>query len=244
MNNLEKQIIYSVLVRLIESGETLTRLERRDLLNQLCMVNSRMTLDEILSVSENNRKLQIKRGTTNENDNFTGAIGEITMDTDVKTLRVHDGETVGGIALARADAEFDMSQISYDNAHQLIGNRIWISEEVSLSSSANVVINHNLNLEQPYMALAIPYLKFYDTIAGYAVGDIISQFGLATNAYTPNNQLLSSSDYGKFLNLDTNTVTIPRSQYSRIYIPNKSTGIPEVPIISTSSVKVFVKIIY
>lgn len=101
MNEQEKQTIYSVLVRLIESGETLTRLERRDLLNQLCMVNSRMTLDEILSVSENNRKLQIKRGTSLENDTYTGTSGEITMDTDTRTIRVHDGETAGGVALAR-----------------------------------------------------------------------------------------------------------------------------------------------
>lgn len=48
------------------------------------------------------RQIQIRRGTTLENDNFTGAIGEITMDTDAKTLRVHDGETVGGVPLARA----------------------------------------------------------------------------------------------------------------------------------------------
>lgn len=47
------------------------------------------------------RQIQIRRGTTLENDNFTGAIGEVTMDTDAKTLRVHDGETVGGVALAR-----------------------------------------------------------------------------------------------------------------------------------------------
>lgn len=47
------------------------------------------------------RQIQIRRGTTLENDNFTGAIGEITMDTDAKTLRVHDGETVGGVALAK-----------------------------------------------------------------------------------------------------------------------------------------------
>ena len=42
------------------------------------------------------RVLQIRRGTTEQNDNFTGMIGEITMDTDAKTLRVHDGETQGG----------------------------------------------------------------------------------------------------------------------------------------------------
>jgi hypothetical protein len=39
---------------------------------------------------------QIRRGNTADNDAFTGAQGEITMDTTTKQLRVHDGETQGG----------------------------------------------------------------------------------------------------------------------------------------------------
>ena len=42
------------------------------------------------------RQIQIRRGSATEHNNFTGAIGEITMDTTNKTLRVHDGETIGG----------------------------------------------------------------------------------------------------------------------------------------------------
>ncbi len=49
------------------------------------------------------KQIQIRRGTTSEHTNFTGAIGEITMDTDTKTIRVHDGTTVGGVPLARRD---------------------------------------------------------------------------------------------------------------------------------------------
>ncbi|MCL2538507.1 MAG: hypothetical protein FWF34_02640 [Alphaproteobacteria bacterium] len=44
---------------------------------------------------------KIRRGTRVQHENFTGAMGEITMDTDDKTLRVHDGETLGGTPLAR-----------------------------------------------------------------------------------------------------------------------------------------------
>ena len=47
------------------------------------------------------RQIQIRRGTAAEHENFTGAIGEITMDTTNKTLRVHDGETAGGTILAK-----------------------------------------------------------------------------------------------------------------------------------------------
>jgi hypothetical protein len=49
------------------------------------------------------KALQLRRGTTAKNDNFTGLPGEITFDTKIKTLRVHDGETLGGFTVARAD---------------------------------------------------------------------------------------------------------------------------------------------
>lgn len=46
------------------------------------------------------RQIQSRRGSADEHANFTGAIGEITMDTTKKTLRVHDGQTPGGYILA------------------------------------------------------------------------------------------------------------------------------------------------
>lgn len=45
------------------------------------------------------KQWKIRRGTSAENDAFTGAIGEVTMDTTNKTLRVHDGNTAGGNSL-------------------------------------------------------------------------------------------------------------------------------------------------
>lgn len=41
-----------------------------------------------------------RRGTTAQNDAFTGAEGEIVVDTQKHTLRVHDGETQGGFEMA------------------------------------------------------------------------------------------------------------------------------------------------
>jgi len=41
-------------------------------------------------------QLQLRRGTTTENAAFTGAVGEVTVDTDKHTLLVHDGSTAGG----------------------------------------------------------------------------------------------------------------------------------------------------
>lgn len=44
-----------------------------------------------------------RRGTTAENDAFTGAEGEITVDLTRKELRVHDGTKQGGYRCARID---------------------------------------------------------------------------------------------------------------------------------------------
>ena len=47
-------------------------------------------------------QVQFRRGTTAQNDSFTGAAGELSIDTQLKTLRVHDGTTQGGSALAKS----------------------------------------------------------------------------------------------------------------------------------------------
>ena len=44
-------------------------------------------------------RLQLRRGTTAQNDAFTGAVGEMTYDTQTKGVRCHDGVTQGGIPL-------------------------------------------------------------------------------------------------------------------------------------------------
>ena len=46
-------------------------------------------------------QVQIRRGTTAGHSSFTGAVAEITYDTDLKTLRAHDGSTVGGKPMAK-----------------------------------------------------------------------------------------------------------------------------------------------
>jgi hypothetical protein len=49
------------------------------------------------------KQVQIRRGTTTQHNSFTGAIAELSYDTDKKTIIAHDGSTVGGIELARKD---------------------------------------------------------------------------------------------------------------------------------------------
>jgi hypothetical protein len=47
--------------------------------------------------------LKLRRGTTTQHGSFTGAEGEVTIDTTKDTAVVHDGSTAGGRPLARQD---------------------------------------------------------------------------------------------------------------------------------------------
>ena len=57
-------------------------------------------------------QLQLRKGTTTEHNSFTGAVGEVTVDTTKKTLVVHDGLTVGGTPLATS-ADLSTNIINY-----------------------------------------------------------------------------------------------------------------------------------
>ena len=45
--------------------------------------------------------IQWRRGNTSQHANFTGLVGEITVDTDLNTVIVHDGSTAGGHRIAK-----------------------------------------------------------------------------------------------------------------------------------------------
>ena len=47
--------------------------------------------------------LKLRRGNTSQHGSFTGAEGEVTVDTDKETLVVHDGSTAGGHPVAAED---------------------------------------------------------------------------------------------------------------------------------------------
>ena len=70
----------------------------------------------------------LKRGTSAKNNVYTGPEGEVTVDIEVKTLRVQDGVTAGGTALAKAVHVHAISDVS--------------NLSVSLNGKADVIHTH------------------------------------------------------------------------------------------------------
>ena len=147
------------------------------------------------------RILQIRRGTAAQNDNFTGLSGEITMDTTNKTLRVHDGETLGGFAMARNDSvpsAFDINSVSAAFWTTLFST--YQTNSIQSETSDLIVLTST-----PFIDCAMEYTqipKVADAIlvcqspdAGYSIDDEVRAFGVGNygcakvNTYVNNGAL-------------------------------------------------------
>ena len=87
-----------------------------------------------------NIEVKLRRGTEAEHDTtnggFTGAEGEVTVDTTNDTLRVHDGTTAGGIRLAKlSEAGGSGTVTSVDSGTGLTGGPITTSGTLSIADN-------------------------------------------------------------------------------------------------------------
>ena len=58
------------------------------------------------------KQVQFRRGSTSQHSTFTGAVGEVTVDTDKDVVVVHDGSTAGGFPLARQLSDLGVTSTS------------------------------------------------------------------------------------------------------------------------------------
>jgi len=100
--------------------------------------------------ANNSTIVQIRRGTTAQTASFTGALAELTVDTDQKTVVVHDGVTAGGTALstkAFTQAAFDaantaagtVGQLAYTHANAAFDK----ANSVALGAVSNVALTYS-----------------------------------------------------------------------------------------------------
>ena len=84
-------------------------------------------------------QVQFRRGTTSETGSFTGAVGEVTVDTDKDTVVVHDGSQAGGFAVANLKTAQEFTATQNFNATTLSD-----ASTVSWDASANQVTSVTL----------------------------------------------------------------------------------------------------
>ncbi len=101
--------------------------------------------------------LQLRRGTTAQNDAFTGAVGEVTVDTTKKTLRLHDGSTKGGKEII---GKSDLATVATSGSYNDLSNKLTIDTALS-ATSTNAVQNKAVK-----SALDAKVAKSGDTMTG------------------------------------------------------------------------------
>ena len=101
-------------------------------------------------------QLQLRRGNTAQTATFTGAVAEITVDTDKKTVVVHDGTTAGGFSLALESAQLDQfaftkANLAFDRANSAFAqaNTAYSTANTKFNSSGgtisgNVIVTGNV----------------------------------------------------------------------------------------------------
>jgi len=154
-------------------------------------------------------QVQFRRGTTTQNNAFTGAIGEITYDTQVKTLRLHDGSTAGGGAtLVTLGATQTLT------AKTLSTSSVWNGNVIGLAyggTAANITAAAGAVVYSTSSALGVSaagtsgqVLTSGGTSSPVWVNQSSIQVGTATNATNATNIAGGSAGYLMYQS-DTNT---------------------------------------
>ena len=87
-------------------------------------------------------QVRLRGGTTAEHSSFTGAEREVTVDTTLDTLVVHDGVTAGGITLAKlSDVSSPPGAINASN----INTTGTITSTGSITSSNNITASNSIS---------------------------------------------------------------------------------------------------
>lgn len=85
------------------------------------------------------KKLQILRGTTAQNDAYTGSIGELTMDTEKVEVRIHDGITQGGKKIGSGGANLPI--LTHVFSDHIINDISWLRADTFSWQSGDVYVS-------------------------------------------------------------------------------------------------------
>ena len=92
--------------------------------------------------------VQFRRGTTSQHSSFTGAVGEITVDTDKDVAVVHDGSTAGGFPLA-AIAKAQTFTAAQRGTVSALSDGATITPNFATANNFSVTLGGNRTLANP-----------------------------------------------------------------------------------------------
>jgi len=162
------------------------------------------------------KEVQRRRGTTANHSGFTGAVGEITVDTDKNVPVVHDGVTAGGIpglSLSQVQA-FSKGQSGVIVA---LSDGATITPDMDDGNNMSVTLGGNRTLANPI-----------NLVAGQSGSIFISQDGTGSRT-------LAYGSYWDFVGGTVPTLTTTANAVDRIdYVVRTTTSIHAVASLNLS----------
>ena len=138
-------------------------------------------------------QVQFRRGTTTQHSSFTGAVAEVTVDTDKETVVVHDGSTAGGHPLAtEASVNTKVSKaesVTSNNAIKaLINTKVEKADAVASNNAIKGLIDKKIavaNATSTFAPKVSPALT--GTPTAPTAANTTNSTQIATTAFVKNN---------------------------------------------------------
>ena len=90
--------------------------------------------------------LQLRRGTTAENAAYTGSVGELTVDTTLNKVILHDGSTAGGTTVGNLQGNIQLGKTAAGEIDTSSGNLTIDSAGGTVTVDDNLVVSGNLTV--------------------------------------------------------------------------------------------------
>ena len=135
-------------------------------------------------------QLQFRRGTTSQNNGFTGAVAEITVDTETDALILHDGSAAGGIEIVPSG-----TIVAFGNTTAPTGGLVCNDAAVSRSTYARLfaAIGTSFGVGDGSSNFNVPDLR---DRAPLGFGTNMSSLGAATTGIAASAVMASASKTG------------------------------------------------
>ena len=122
-------------------------------------------------------EVQFRRGTTAQNNSFTGAAGELSVNTTNNSLRIHDGSTAGGFELAKADLSNTVGTGGTVFAENIgIGTTIVITSAFQLQNISSIDATTAATIE----AAITTGSNDFSSLNVSGIGTVVGEFNVGT----------------------------------------------------------------
>jgi len=157
-------------------------------------------------------QVQFRRGTTAQNNSFTGAAGELSVNTSNSTIRVHDGSTAGGSELATVSYASNVTNFSTGT---LSTARLAVSG-VSAATYGNATLIPSFTVDAYGRITSASNVAISATVANTNITGLITSGQIASVANTQitgtitaaqlQNTSVAAATYGNATNIPSITV--------------------------------------